>query len=514
MFSQKDIEQIKRRGSSTETVEHQLKHFVNGFPYIRLVKPAVINDGILKFDKVEIDSLVNTYETDSIKRETLKFVPASGAATRMFKDLYAFKEKYASRTYSDDVPDKEQSAVYYLMKHIKNLACYNDLTEIMHKNNLDINECISKGNYVTVIDFLLSEQGLNYAQLPKGLLKFHQYENLSRTSIEEHLVEGVNYASKPDRSVEVHFTISPEHKEKIIKHISEVMTIYEKMFEVEFKVTYSEQKASTDTIAVNIDNLPFREADGKLVFRPGGHGALIENLNDLNADIVFIKNIDNVVPDRLKDVTYRFKKLLGGYLLKTQQQVFEYLSQIDNGGVNQEILSRIVSFARESLMIDFATEFEALSLNKKIEFLRNKLNRPIRVCGMVKNEGEPGGGPFWVRNNDGMNSLQIVESSQINFNDVNQKNIFNASTHFNPVDIVCSLRDYKGNNFNLLDFVDPDTGFVSVKSKDGKELKALELPGLWNGAMAHWITIFIEVPIETFNPVKTINDLLRKEHLK
>ena len=357
---------------------------------------------------------------------------------------------------------------------------------------------------------MLEGAGLNYGALPKGLLKFHRYANGVRTPLEEHLVEGALYAAGKTGQVNVHFTVSTEHKALFSQLVEEKVAEYAKKYGVSFNVSFSEQKPSTDTLAADMENKPFRD-NGKLVFRPGGHGALIENLNDLDADIVFIKNIDNVVPDRLKGDTVTYKKLLAGVLVTLQQQAFQYLKLLDGGHYSHDQLETIIRFVQQQLRCR-KEDIKDLEDADLVIYLRKKLNRPMRVCGMVKNVGEPGGGPFLAYNPDGTVSLQILESSQIDMKDPEKKAMFEQGTHFNPVDLVCAIRDYKGNKFNLLDYVDKATGFISYKSKNGKDLKALELPGLWNGSMSDWSTVFVEVPLSTFNPVKTVNDLLREQH--
>ena len=351
---------------------------------------------------------------------------------------------------------------------------------------------------------------MNYGQLPKGLLLFHKYDEGIRTAMEEHLVEAAQYASTNGKA-QVHFTVSEEHIELFKQKVEEKKSYYEQMFNVSYDISFSTQKASTDTVAANPDNTPFRNDDGSLLFRPGGHGALIQNLNELNADIVFIKNIDNVVPDHLKDETTKWKKIIAGVLVELQQKCFDYLKLLKSSQYDKQDILTVKDFLEHELCckLDHA---KAMSDIELVDFLIEKLNRPIRVCGMVKNSGEPGGGPFFVYNADNTISLQILESSQLDVNNPETMNMFTKGTHFNPVDLVCATKDYKGNKFNLPDFVDPLTGFISKKSKNGKELKALELPGLWNGAMSNWNTIFVEVPAITFNPVKTVNDLLREQH--
>ena len=357
---------------------------------------------------------------------------------------------------------------------------------------------------------MLAAEGLNYGQLPKGLLLFHNYEDGPRTPMEEHLVEAAMYASSNGQA-NVHFTVSHEHLELFKKKVAEKLEKYASQFGVKYNVSFSEQKPSTDTIAANTDNTPFRNADGSLLFRPGGHGALIENLNEIDADIVFIKNIDNVVPDRLKPATVEWKQVIAGVLVTLQAKAFAYLRLLDSGSYTHEELEEIIRFVQRDLCCRKA-DIKELEDAELVIYLRKKLNRPMRVCGVVKNVGEPGGGPFLTYNQDGTVSLQILESSQIDTANEEYVRMFNNGTHFNPVDLVCATKDYKGNRFNLPDYVDRSTGFISSKSKNGKELKALELPGLWNGAMSDWNTIFVEVPLETFNPVKTVNDLLREQH--
>ena len=358
---------------------------------------------------------------------------------------------------------------------------------------------------------MLFPDGLNYGNLPKGLLLFHSYEEGNRTPVGEQMTEGTLYAKDKNGVVNIHFTVSEEHKELFELLVAARRLGYELKLGAKFRVSYSVQKPSTDTLAVDMENNPFRDEGGSLLFRPGGHGALIENLNDIDSDFIFIKNIDNVVPDRLKESEALYKQLLGGVLVKMQQRAFGYLGELTSGKCSNGKLQEILKFTENELCItssdkSFANEEELRN------YLIAKLDRPFRVCGMVKNEGEPGGGPFIVENPDGTASLQILESSQIDINDARAVDAFKHGSHFNPVDLVCGVKCYKNNKFDLTQFVDKNTGFISQKSKNGKELKALELPGLWNGAMSDWNTIFVEVPVSTFNPVKTVNDLLRLEH--
>ena len=514
MFTDSDLQQIKEKKIEIGVVEKQLDNFKKGFPFINIYAPAIAGNGILNFSEEEAKKWEDFYNQNYTDYEILKFVPASGAASRMFKHLHEFRQKYkgTDRDIKAYEADKSFNSVYYFFENIKQFAFYSSLKEVMSADGLDVDELIAQKDFNPVIDYFLTEKGLDYSRLPKGLLLFHNYEEGSRMALEEHLVEAAMYAVNGEGKATVHFTVSPEHQSKFEQVVNERKGKYESAYGVSFDVTYSQQKPSTDTIAVDMNNEPFRNEDGTILFRPGGHGALIENLNDLQGEIVFVKNIDNVVSDRLREPTVLYKKVIGGILLDAQERTFGFLETLEDGNLSNEELNEIRNFAASHLNIFIPDAFEAYDEMEKIDFLFNKLNRPIRVCGMVKNEGEPGGGPFWVKDEKDELSLQIVESSQIDFSKADQKEIVNNATHFNPVDLVCGVRDFNDELFNLTDFVDPNTGFISQKSKDGRDLKAQELPGLWNGAMADWITIFVETPLITFNPVKTVNDLLREQH--
>ena len=509
MFTQQDLNYISQKGISLDTLETQIQNFYQGFPYMEIIKPASVGDGILRLDENEIKKCLSNFENKSKHHQICKFVPASGAASRMFKSLFA--------AYQDDNANIERhSDALHFVNHIEDFAFYEALKNVLAENGHDLEELKNNKNYKPIFEYLLTEKGLDYGNLPKGLLQFHLYsQDKIRTPFEEHLVEGATYSRSADGTVYLHFTVSPEHRSRFEALLEEVRAKYEKLFGVHFEVDFSEQHPHTDTIAVNMDNTPFRESNDQILFRPGGHGALIENLNELNeaVDIVFIKNIDNVVPDNLKDTTYTYKKVIGGVLMTYQERIFGLLKQLESDKSNKAVLEEAATILQDELCIVFPESYEDLNSSDKADFIFDKLNRPIKVCGMVLNVGEPGGGPFWAKNSDGSTSLQIVESSQIDVNDPEKKEILQNATHFNPVDLVCGIKNYKGESFNLLDYRDPQTGFITQKSKDGRELKAQELPGLWNGAMSDWNTIFVEVPLITFNPVKTVNDLLREEHL-
>jgi hypothetical protein len=505
MFTDADKKQIESRGMSIARVEHQLEQIRQGFPFLRLEGAASVEKGIVVPN--ESEQQIAKQKWDDYKKEgkhkVVKFVPASGAASRMFKNMFAFL------TADYDSPSTDFEKKFF--SEIKHFAFFNALNKKSQTNHgKTIDQLIAEGNYKAVVANMLNEEGLNYGQLPKGLLLFHSYDDDARTPMEEHLVEGALYASV-DGEANIHFTVSHDHLNLFEKRVAEKKGYYEQKFGIHYNISFSEQKPSTDTIATALDNTPFRNDDGSLLFRPGGHGALIENLNDIDADIVFVKNIDNVVPDRLKADTVLWKQIIAGVLIEKQQKAFAYMQTLDSGAYNHNKLEEIIRFVQRDLCCRHADlkNFEDAEL---VTYLKRKLNRPMRVCGVVKNVGEPGGGPFLAYNADGSVSLQILESSQIDKSNADYMKMFTGGTHFNPVDLVCAIKDYKGNAFNLVNYVDESTGFISSKSKNGRELKALELPGLWNGAMSDWNTIFVEVPLSTFNPVKTVNDLLRDSH--
>lgn len=506
MLTHEDKELLASKGISEAQIAEQLECFKKGFPFLKLAAAASVdNGGILIPEKEEQDAYLNAWDTyKQGDKKIVKFVPASGAASRMFKNLFEF----LGADYHVPTTDFEKK----FFDHIHSFAFFNDLNAACLDNTgKNIDALLTEHNYKAVVSNLLESAGLNYGSLPKGLLKFHRYADGVRTPLEEHLVEGALYAAGKTGEVNVHFTVSTEHRQLFQKLVDAKTYEYASKYGINYHISFSEQKPSTDTVAADMENNPFRDKDGKLLFRPGGHGALIENLNDLDADIVFIKNIDNVVPDRLKDDTVTYKKLLAGVLVTLQKQAFSYLELLDGGHYSHAELEEIIRFVQQKLHCR-NQEIKNLEDAELVIYLRKKLNRPMRVCGMVKNVGEPGGGPFLAYNADNTVSLQILESSQIDMNDPEKKAMFEKGTHFNPVDLVCAIRDYKGNKFDLLKHVDKATGFISYKSKNGKDLKALELPGLWNGSMSDWSTVFVEVPLSTFNPVKTVNDLLREQH--
>ena len=504
MLTEKDLKQIAQKGISEEKLNNQLEQFKTGFPFLRLEAAAAVGRGITSPDEILRQQFIEAWGKYKAEgKKVVKFVPASGAASRMFKDMFAFVDA------DYDVPTTPFEKQYF--ENIKKFAFYDALDAVCLKNEgKGIEALMAEGNYKAVAAQMLKAEGLNYGQLPKGLLLFHNYPEGPRTPMEEHLVEGALYAAS-NGEAHVHFTVSHEHMDLFKAKVAEKADGYASKFGIKYDISFSEQKPSTDTVAANADNTPFRNDDGSLLFRPGGHGALIENLNEIDADVIFVKNIDNVVPDRLKEDTVEWKQVIAGVLVTLQQKAFDYLRLLDTGSYTHEQIEEMIRFVQQDLCCRKA-DIKELEDAELVIYLRKKLNRPMRVCGVVKNAGEPGGGPFLTYNQDGTVSLQILESSQIDKSNKEYLEMFTQGTHFNPVDLVCAVKDYKGNAFNLPDYVDKTTGFISSKSKNGKELKALELPGLWNGAMSDWSTIFVEVPLSTFNPVKTVNDLLREQH--
>lgn len=505
MLTPEDAKTLSAKGITEAELNAQLERFKAGFPFLRIAASAQVGSGIKRLTSEEENEAIERWQAYLDNGgDVCKFVPASGAASRMFKALFSFVEG------ENDIP-AEGSPVAELIKNIHNLAFIGELeaaTTRMYGKGVDL--LISEGEYKKVILAIINSDGLNYGNLPKGLLTFHAYEDgTTRTPVEEQLMEGAQSAAAAGK-VKLHFTVSGNHRELFEKKLSEAIPTFEAKMGVKFDVSMSEQKASTDTVAVNLDNTLFRD-NGSLVFRPGGHGALIENLNDIDASVVFIKNIDNVVPDSRRAVTLRYKQVIAGYLMTTYDKIEKYLKAINTGNYTIEDVREMITFLHKELNVR-DEKMKTLEDADLVLYIKKKLNRPVRVCGMVRNEGEPGGGPYIAYSIDGSTSPQILESHQIDPGNADYKAMVSTATHFNPVDLVCYIKDINGNHFELPKYVDPATGFISEKSLHGKELRALELPGLWNGAMSDWNTIFVEVPIDTFNPVKTVNDLLRPAH--
>ena len=494
MFTKEDIRQIEARGASLQTINEQIDRFKTGFPSMKIVGAAVPGRGIKVLSDAETAAAAQYYDKAAIDGRC-KFVPASGAASRMFKDMFAGLDKLrAGEDLPVDAPGSKLAA------RIKDFAFY---TPEMFGQPED-----SAAYRKATLSRMLEDEGLGYGSKPKGVLKFHRYPDEVRTAMAEHLVEAAEYMRSADGVCNLVFTISPEHQQLFEDALREVKSVYERRYGVYYNITFTYQDKATDTIAVDMENEPFRTADGSLLFRPAGHGALIYNLNNVDAELVSIKNIDNVAHEKLLPATSLYKRVLMGEALRLRDRIFDYLRRLDEDP-SEALCSEIEIFLSRELCVKMP---KAPSREARVKSLRYKLDRPIRVCGMVRNEGEPGGGPYVVEDKDGSTSLQILESVQIPKDDPKAMAAMAGATHFNPVDLVCLLRDYKGRKFDLLKRVDADAGFMSSKSYQGRELKALEMPGLWNGAMSDWNTLFVEVPVETFNPVKVVLDLLRPAH--
>jgi len=496
MFTKEDVAQIEQRGSSVTTVEEQVERFKKGFPWMKIVAPATPQKGIKVLDEAGVEAAVRYYEGASINGKC-KFVPASGAASRMFKDLFSGLDALKTgKELADDAPAAR------FVDQIKSFAFYTP--ELFGENVYPCSDFRK-----SVLSKTLTDEGLGYGAKPKGVLKFHKYtDGEIRTAFAEHLVEAQNYMRNEDGTANLVVTISPEHQQLFEEAYAEVKAEYEARYGVKYNITFTFQDKATDTVAVDVDNKPFRTETDSLLFRPAGHGALIYNLNRLEEEIVSIKNIDNVANERLLPETATWKKVLIGKALELRDRIHSYLNRLDDGAT-EELCAEIEAFLSAELCVEMPAQEDFAA---RTAALRAKLDRPIRVAGMVKNQGEPGGGPFIIAEPDGSTSLQVLESVQINMSDEKSREALASATHFNPVDIVCCLHNYKGRSFNLLEYVDEDAGFISSKSYQGRELKALELPGLWNGAMSKWNTLFVEVPLETFNPVKVVLDLLRPAH--
>jgi hypothetical protein len=509
-FSSLDFAQIQEYGISLQNIHSQLNFFKSGISKTVLVKPATVSNGILKLSENDFQQKANFFDANKSSLKLKKFVPASGAASRMFKFLSEFLNDFDVENESINayVNRKKDNELLIFIVGIEKLPFFKEVDTKLKKIFPNFDHFESDYKNFNFIKMLLSSEHFDFANKPKAIIPFHNYSTHFATPIEEHLYECAHYSSSNGIS-HLHFTVSETHQILLENIENSVKGKVEKESGITIKTSYSYQNKSTDTIAVDLNNNPFRDEMGKLVFRPGGHGALIENLNQLDADVVFIKNIDNVIQNQLENVVF-YKKALAGILLELQQQIFNYLNEIENA--KEEDLDEIIAFAQNNLNIEPLEDFQKYTLENKINYVKNILNRPIRVSGMVKNEGEPGGGPFWVMDSKGNISLQIVETSQVDLANVNQAKILANATHFNPVDLVCGIRNHKNEKFDLNQFIDFNSGFIVEKNRDGQPLKGYELPGLWNGAMAKWITVFVEVPLITFNPVKTVNDLLKPAH--
>jgi hypothetical protein len=505
--------QLQDKGISEETLEKQLYRFKNGFPGVVLNRAATINDGIVPIEELDADTLISNYEAVRNQLEIIKFVPASGAATRMFKFLHEFLNNFNQNKQSINsyINKNKANDLFTFLVGRRDLPFYDDVMESIKKKNSNWPTKSKIEKETIFVEEVLASNGFNYASMPKGLVPFHKYKDHSATAFEEHLFEASAYASSNGKA-KLHFTIAPAFENAFAAEFDQIKKNIEERTKTKFDIAFSYQSPATDTLAVDLKDHPIVIEDGTLFFRPAGHGALINNLNELDADLIFIKNIDNVTISSLEQETSHYKKLLAGYLLHLRTQAFEYLQILENNDVEDSTREEIEKFVTKQLSAVLPKDYYKYKTNYQLEHLYHQLDRPLRVCGMVKNEGEAGGGPFWVHNQRGELSIEIVETAQMNKNDQRQKKIAKEATHFNPVDLICNVRNHKGEKYDLTEYCDEDTGFITYKSRLGQEIKAQELPGLWNGGMAYWNTIFVEVPLITFNPVKTVTDLLKSAH--
>jgi hypothetical protein len=500
LLSPKDIKQIEHLGINRNTVKKQLDIYRRGASFLKLHRPCMVGDGILSFNEAQRNKLISLYEKESEKYKLTKFVPASGAASRMFADWFAARETggFESPAFNE-----------IFLTNFKKYPFYPLIDK--NKNALGF---LEKEDIRNLLDYVLSDQGLNFGWLPKALIPFHFYHAQDvRTALEEHFIEAALHIRGDDGICHLHFTISEEHKKDIAEKIKNVKSKYEKYFGIKYKISYSIQSPSTKTLAVNEDNMPLRDAAGRLIFRPAGHGSLLSNLQNIDADFIFIKNIDNIAPEKILRKIIPYKKILGGLAMHLQKEIFGNIRRLKNGRIRVSEIEEIKVFCMEKLNIVPPRKFTKQPKKEKVTFLLSLLNRPLRICAMVKNEGEPGGGPFWVEGKDGTQTLQIVEGIHVDIRKKDQRKIWSRSKYFNPVDMVCSIKNYHGKKFNLSKYVDKETYLITRKNEKGMRIKALEVPGLWNGGMACWNTVFVKLPIIVFNPVKTVDDLLRPEHL-
>ncbi len=511
-FSSADFVEIYNHGIPFENILKQLKIFKKGISKCNLISPATVNNGILSLSTADFEEKAKFFDLHKENFKICKFIPASGAATRMFKFLIAFLNNYdiEKETINSYINRKKDNDLSIFIVGMDKFPFFKEVYKQLKVIYPDFDSLDRDHKNYYFIKLLLSPDYFDFANKPKAVLPFHKYKTHIANPIHEHLNECIHYAAT-NKTSNLHFTVSEAHRELFEKAIEEVKEKVESESGTQINIGFSYQNKQTDSIAVDIKDNVFRSQKGSFVFRPGGHGALIENLNNIDADVIFIKNIDNVIQNNINKTTL-YKKALGGILIESQQKVYAYLKAIEEGLIKEEDIEEIVNFLMQKLNIEMTGDFNKFTVEHKISKIKELLNRPIRVCGMVKNEGEAGGGPFWVRNERGEISLQIVESSQVDLTNKKQKSILDKATHFNPVDLVCGTKNYIGEKFNLEDFVDHNTGFIVEKSAEGKIVKNYELPGLWNGGMSNWLTIFVAVPLITFNPVKTVNDLLKPAH--
>jgi hypothetical protein len=511
MFTKKDIQQIKGCGLTVEKVIAQIELIKSGMSYSNLIAAGNIGNGIIKINEKQQQEYINFFENKRNQLSIVKFVPASGAATRMFKFLFQFLKDFDAKKDNIELYIKRNRDMSVFLNGLEKFPFFEDVVFKIHEIISNFNDLPDSERCLEFVRTMLDESRLNYSFSPKGLLPFHKYSTQVLTAFEEHLMEASLYASSKNKA-NLHFTISEEHTKMFNDELEHIQEDVEEKTNTKFNVSFSFQSQSTNTIAITSNNELYRGEDSRLLFRPSGHGALIQNLNTLDFELIFIKNIDNIVVFEQNKKASDYKKLIAGILLKIQEQTFKYLHKLEDESILVDELNNIELFALNRINVELGDAFSHFTIKEKAAYLHNKLNRPMRVCGMVKNEGEPGGGPFWVKDENGRTSLQIIEFAQIDITNKNQKKIVENATHFNPTDLVCGVKNYKGEKFDLAKYVDAKAAFITMKSQNGVDIKALELPGLWNGSMANWNTIFVEIPVSTFNPVKTVNDLLKPAH--
>jgi len=519
LFDERDRAQLRGHGLTEERARAQLQAFRGGRHYAVLDRACTVNDGIARLSPAEADSHAAACAAAAARGRFLCFVPASGAATRMFKGLSALRHRRdrpdAAGLAKEAARDADARETWEWFSRVREFAFYPALREAVARAGTDPDASLAAGEYAPWLEALLGPRGLGYADKPKALIPFHASPQGPRLALEEHLAEAAALARDAEGLCRLHFTVSPEHETGILAVLERARRPYEAEG-IRFDISLSTQKPSTDTLAAGADDAPFRDTEGRLVFRPGGHGALLENLYHTGGDLVFVKNIDNVVPASRRGPVLAFRAVLGGYLVHLQERIRAYAGAL-RSAPDARLVEEAAHFAGQRLGAVPPEPLrpppaDAQALAAKAAWLAHAFARPLRVCAMVRNTGEPGGGPFWVRHPDGMLRPQIVETAQVDLSRSSQRKILESATHFNPVDMACALRDPDGRPYKLQDFIDPSAAIITEKSKDGKPLKALELPGLWNGSMAFWNTAFVEAPLETFNPVKTVNDLLRENH--
>jgi len=505
-FSQDDLKQLGELSIEPAAATRQLAWLRSGQAVILLERPCTPGDGIVQIQPEDHAHLNKTFAAAATAGRLQRFIPASGAASRMFSPLQADPRVLAACRSLEPSrpPDTAERELRLFLDKLESFAFFPDLENALADAGHDLQQARANRDLELIIRYLLEPCGLGYAYLPKGLLAFHAVADGARTPFVEHLAEAA-LLNGLDGTVALHFTVSAEHLPLFRAQFAAWRSTLEETYGCRFAVTYTTQKPSTDTLALAADGKPLRDADGRLVLRPGGHGALLENLNDLAGDIILVRNIDNVVPDVLKQANLVWTRLLAGYLLVVQEEQHALLKALHDQPDDPLVRELAVGFLVDRLQAD-------VSPAEDVGVLLDRLDRPLRICGMIPNSGEPGGGPFWVRDDRGRVTRQIVEGAQIDRDNPEQAAILARSTHFNPVDMVCGVSDWRGRSYDLHRFVDEDAVIITTKMQDGREVRVLERPGLWNGGMADWHTLFVEIPPAAFNPVKTVFDLLRPAH--